>query len=110
MPPGKWRAVLAIVLCLGLAKPGVGASFNVNPIGFDLSAERASGVLRIRNTGDAPVRVQVGAVDWSTDGRREILQHTDALILNPPIFSIGPGQTQFLRFGVRHPARSKTEK
>ncbi|AEK62242.1 putative pilus assembly protein chaperone [Collimonas fungivorans Ter331] len=105
----RWPAV-AFVLCMFFAQDINAASFNVNPIGFDLSAERASGVLQIRNTGDEPVRIQVGAVDWSTDGRQEVLADTDALLLNPPIFSIEPGQIQFLRFGVRHPMTSATEK
>lgn len=101
--------MLVIGLCLGFARNGIGASFNVNPIGFKLTAERSSGLLQIRNTGDAPVRLQVSAVDWLTDGRQEILQDTNAILLNPPIFSIAPGQIQFLRFGLREPARSDTE-
>jgi len=107
-----WRAAwqVALVLCLASAQTAGAASFNVNPIGFDLNAERASGVLQIRNTGDQAVRIQVSAVDWSTDGRQEVLTDTDALLLNPPIFAIEPGQTQFLRFGVRHPENSATEK
>jgi fimbrial chaperone protein len=108
----QWRAArqAALVLCLASAQAASAASFNVNPIGFELNPERASGALQIRNTGDQAVRIQVSAVDWSTDGRQEVLTDTDALLLNPPIFAIEPGQTQFLRFGVRHPEHSATEK
>ncbi|MEO6922116.1 MAG: fimbria/pilus periplasmic chaperone [Collimonas sp.] len=93
-----------------MAGNAAAASFNVNPIGFDLTTERSTGVLQIRNTGDEPVRIQVDAVDWSTDGRKEVLSETDALLLNPPIFAIAPGQVQFLRFGLRHQENSSTEK
>lgn len=106
----RWNALLVIVLSVGFMQSGISASFNVNPIGFDLSAEQSSGVLQVKNTGDEPVRIQVSAVDWSTDGREEVLTDTDALILNPPIFAVGPEQTQFLRFGVRHPVNSAIEK
>lgn len=101
-----WLRLLAAGLCAGFASHALAASFNVNPIGFDLTTERSSGVLQIRNTGDQPVRIQVDAVDWSTDGSKEVLSDTDALLLNPPIFSIEPGQLQFLRFGLRRPASS----
>jgi fimbrial chaperone protein len=104
------RVLLALGLCFGMAENAPAASFNVNPIGFDLSTERSAGVLQIRNTGDEPVRIQVQAVDWSTDGRKEVLTDTDALLLNPPIFMIAPGQMQFLRFGLRHPENSPSEK
>lgn len=104
------RYKLAILSCAITTQNLWAASFNVNPIGFDLNAERPSGVLQIRNTGDTPVRIQVGAVDWNTDGRQEVQADTDALLLNPPIFAIAPGQIQFLRFGVRNPVSSATEK
>jgi len=107
--PKQWPAA-AFALCLVFAQDTNAASFNVNPIGFDLSVERASGVLQIKNTGDDPVRIQVGAVDWSTDGRQEVMADTDALLLNPPIFALEPGQIQYLRFGVRQPVSSATEK
>lgn len=106
----KWRQLLAVALCAGATATACAASFNVNPIGFDLTAERSAGVLQIRNTGEQPVRIQVQAVDWSTDGSKEVLSDTDALLLNPPIFSIEPGQLQFLRFGLRHPENSASEK
>lgn len=109
-----WQRLLLAGLCVGLftglVNQAQAASFNVNPIGFDLSSERSSGVLQIRNTGDQPVRIQVEAVDWSTDGSKEVLGDTDALLLNPPIFTIEPNQMQFLRFGLRHPENSASEK
>ncbi len=104
-----WRCLLA-GLCIVLAGNAQAASFNVNPIGFNLSSERSSGVLQIRNTGDQPLRIQVQAVDWSTDGSQEVLRDTDALLLNPPIFTIEPDRMQFLRFGLRHPENSPSEK
>ncbi|QRX83718.1 molecular chaperone [Glaciimonas sp. PAMC28666] len=90
--------------------PALSASFNVNPVGFDLTAAHSSGVLRITNTDDTPVRLQVSAIDWSTDGRIEVLKDTNALLLNPPIFLVAPGQTQFLRFGERSPSNPIVEK
>jgi len=104
------RWLLAAGLCAGGADMVFAASFNVNPIGFNLTAERSTGVLQVRNTGDQSVRVQIDAVDWSTDGSKEVLSETDALLLNPPIFDIEPGRVQFLRFGLRHPQDPPSEK
>ncbi|MGS0741486.1 fimbrial biogenesis chaperone [Glaciimonas sp. GG7] len=95
---------------MGLQNNSMGSSFNANPIGFNLSAERPSGVLQISNTGDDPIRIQVSPVEWKTDGHEEVLIPTDALLLNPPIFSLEPGKVQFMRFGIRHPDRADTEK
>ncbi|MFC5474003.1 molecular chaperone [Paraherbaspirillum soli] len=103
------RIALAIGLGIGLANAGAAASLSVNPIGFHLTPQRPSAVLQVRNAGADPVRVQVGAVDWSTDGRQEVLTDTDAVLLNPPIFALQPGQTQYVRFGLRHPANSAAE-
>ncbi len=93
----------------GLAENSNAASFNVNPIGFTLTPQRPSSVLRITNTDDAPVRLQVISVDWRTDGHKEVLQETNPLLLNPPIFTIAPGQTQYVRFGVRNRIDSSHE-
>jgi fimbrial chaperone protein len=101
---------LLIGLLAAAAVNAAAASFNVNPIGFSLLPGQSTSVLRIANPGDQPVRVQVGALDWTTDGHKEIMTESDALILNPPIFSIAPGKTQYLRFGLRHPIEAKTEK
>lgn len=111
--PVKWIArhiILTLVFGIGWMKNGMSASLNLNPIGFSLSTQRASGVLQITNTGDDPVRVQVSAVDWGHDGHEEVLADTDDLLLNPPIFSLTPGQIQYLRFGLRHSPKTPTEK
>lgn len=106
----KWLAAFLAVLCLCFGKISIGATFAVNPIGFNLNVARPSGVLQIKNNGDDPVRIQVSAVDWQTDGHREVLQDTDDLALNPPIFSLAPGKVQFLRFGIRQQTPSDIEK
>ncbi|MQQ99552.1 fimbrial biogenesis chaperone [Glaciimonas soli] len=94
---------------IGLTENSSAASFNVNPIGFTLTPQRPSSVLRITNTDDAPVRLQVISVDWHADGHEEVLQESNPLLLNPPIFTIAPGQTQYVRFGVRNQIDSSHE-
>lgn len=109
----RFGLLLRMMMCalsVSVEKTAQSASFNVSPIGFELSQERSASVLQIRNTGDESARLQVQALDWSTDGSVEILSNTDALLLNPPIFVIEPGQTQFLRFGLRRPEPVSTEK
>lgn len=96
----KWYA-LWIFACLGVVHDARAASLEVSPVGFELKKQYPSGVLRIKNTAALPIRIQIDAVEWSSDGFQEIFgEDTHALLLNPPIVEIAPEATQSIRFGL----------
>ncbi len=95
-----------LVKCLVLAMMGqainaLAAAFNINPVRFQLKSSRAVAVIQISNPTDEPVRLQINALDWTTDGTKEVLTDTDDLLVNPPIFLLAPNKTQYVRFGLR---------
>ncbi len=86
---------------MGLPASVWAAAFNINPVKFQLKSTRAVAVIQISNPTDEPVRLQINALDWSTDGSKEVLTDTDDLLVNPPIFLLAPNKTQYVRFGMR---------
>jgi fimbrial chaperone protein len=46
---------------------------------------------------------------WSASGVEEVLTDNNELLLNPPIFTLKPGQSQFMRVGLRRPPNSSAE-
>ena len=67
-------------------------------------------MLRVGNSGDQPVRVQISPVRWFLDGGSEREEQADGLILNPPIFTVAPQKIQFIRFGERQHEAADSEK
>lgn len=93
-----------------IASCATASAFSVNPITFALSAKQSNAVIQVKNQGISPLRLQADAFEWATDGANETLTATDTLILNAPIFTVDPGKTQYLRFGLRKPAPGVAEK
>jgi fimbrial chaperone protein len=85
------------------------ASFAVNPVRVDLAADRPYMVVYITNTADTPLTLQARAFRWTGDEARGGLVATDELILNPPMLTVMPNTTRFLRLGLRTPNRGTTE-
>ena len=53
--------------------------------------------------------IQAHIVAWSAKGAEEVLTDNDDILLNPPIFTVAVGHTQFLRLGLRHPQPDTAE-
>jgi fimbrial chaperone protein len=87
------------------------ASFTVNPVRVDLAAERPYMVMQITDTDDAPVTLQARTYRWTESdiSHGGGLVSTDDLILNPPLLTIAPHTTRFLRLGLRAVNRGVTE-
>jgi fimbrial chaperone protein len=95
---GLAAAILAL-LC-GMLPAGAMA-FQVQPVRLELPAERAQGVLTVRNTTDAPLLLQAEVFTWrQAEGSDELTPTRDVLV-NPPIFEIAPGASQLVRVGLR---------
>ena len=86
------------------------ASLSIDPISFTVQPTQGAQVLRVGNSGEQPVRVQISPVRWFLDGESEHEEPADGLILNPPIFTVASQKTQFIRFGERRHEAGDTEK
>jgi fimbrial chaperone protein len=78
-------------------------SFTVKPVRIELSTRQLRTTIQIQNLGSEPITIQAHIVAWNASGAEEILSDNDDILLNPPIFTVAEGHTQFLRVGLRHP-------
>lgn len=91
---------LVVQLVLGFAFAHAG-SFSVSPVRIELTARRPYMVLQITNHSSEGKTIQVQVMSWSYDGEKDVFTRTDHILLNPPIFTVGPGQKQSMRLGMR---------
>jgi fimbrial chaperone protein len=86
------------------------ADIGVGPVTMQLDAKTTRSRFMVTNAGTEPVVMQAEAVEWNhTDGAdaQDIL--TSAIVVNPAVFTIQPGQTQLVRVGLRNPVLSPRE-
>ena len=84
-------------------------SYMVKPVRIELSTRQLRSTMQIQNLGDEPLTIQAHIVAWNAQGAEEILSDNDDILLNPPIFTVPVGHTQFLRMGLRHPPQELKE-
>ena len=104
--------VLGIVtglLCLLTGVCAHASSFSVSPTRILLSRKHQGITVRLLNTGDDLVTVQVRVVTWSLKDNQDVYENTDEVLLNPPIFTLQPDQPQLMRLGLRHPRAEMNE-
>jgi fimbrial chaperone protein len=95
------RVVLGIACFAGAASAALAGSFLVSPVRVEFAPAQPTTVLRVSNTGAEPVTVQAEVKTWSYAGEEDVFADSDDVLLNPPIFTIAAGATQFVRVGLR---------
>lgn len=81
----------------------------VKPVRIELSTRQLRSTMQVQNLGDEPITIQAHIAAWNAKGAEEILSDNDDILLNPPIFTVPVGHTQYLRLGLRHSPRGITE-
>jgi fimbrial chaperone protein len=107
-----YRSCFATPLGLLLLAGGLSieaGSYMVKPVRIELSTRQLRSTMQIQNLGDEPLTIQAHIVAWNAKGSEEILSDNDDILLNPPIFTVPAGHTQYLRLGLRHPPQDTTE-
>ena len=97
---GVCRLATAAVLCsaAGLAMAG---SFSLAPLGLSIAPRESSSSVVAINSGDGPLVIQVKTLAWTQRDGKDVRDETRDLIANPPIFKLGPGEQQLVRFASR---------
>jgi fimbrial chaperone protein len=98
----------AFLLCISAA-PVAAASFSVNPVRVEFSPNRSAATLTVTSLSDAPLTIQTQLLAWSAEQSRDVLNRTDEVLLNPPIFTLAPHGKQVLRLGLRKPIAANAE-
>ena len=89
-----------LLVCFLFSTSSHAGSFQVNPLRIELTAQEKSAVVRVQNTGDAPVTIQSQLLAWSQQDGKDYLTATREVLVSPPIFNLKPGATQIVRLGL----------
>jgi fimbrial chaperone protein len=98
----------ALLLAGGCSSARAG-TFQVQPVRIELSSSRLSTTVQVRNLSPEGTTIQAQVVAWTADGVEEILKESNDVLLNPPIFTVAPGQAQFMRVGLRRAKPAESE-
>lgn len=97
-------AITRLLTAAALAGIAVGAqagSLTVTPVTVTLDGQTRSVALTVNNEGDEARVIQTELVRWTQkDGADQYTPSHDILV-NPPLATLQPGQTQVVRIGLR---------
>lgn len=92
--------LLALLLPMSLL-PARAADISLMPVNVRLDRFNDRATVQVSNNGQEPVVMQADAIAWTRVGGQDLDGPTSDIIVNPPIFTLQPGQTQVLRVGLR---------
>src|SRR6218665_239780 len=91
--------ILAFLYFLPLVSHASDVSLMPVTVKLDRMNDRAT--VQVMNNGAEPVIMQAEAIAWNRVGGVDQDGPTNEIIVNPPVFTIKPGQTQIVRLGLR---------
>jgi fimbrial chaperone protein len=96
------RILPRLALCALLwAGSALAAGVRISPILVELTSSQTNAIVSLRNDGDAPIRYQVSAVNWSQDDAGQMkFAPTRDLIVFPQLVTLKAGEERNLRVGV----------
>ena len=99
---------LLVAIAWLLWSPGVLAgTLRVGPTRVDLSAKHPVVLLEVQNVSDTAALAQIDTFTWAQTGAGDLLTPTTDLIATPLVLSLAPGETRFVRVGLRQ--RNQTD-
>lgn len=99
---------LPAIFVFGMVKTA-SADMFVTPTRMNLSAEQRISQLKVRNDSTSTNRFQLRTMLWDQDKRgADKLTRTRDIIVTPPFITLGPGESQIVRVGMRR-AVSRTK-
>ena len=95
------RAAFGIILLVMGASVVSAATIGVSPVRVTLSANQKIEAITVRNNGTEPMSMQLEVMNWSQQDGNDVFTPTRELLVNPPIFTVPPGESQLIRAGLR---------
>ncbi len=93
--------VLAFVLAVVLAPAAQAADLAVMPVAVQMTALKSRSSVTVQNNGREPVVVQADVVGWQRQDGVDRHGPAQEMLVNPPVFTLPPGQSQIVRLGLR---------
>lgn len=93
---GNGRLVVALAMAFLLsAQIAAASSFGLAPLGLSISSRESSGSIVAQNNGDDTIVLQVKTLRWTQREGKDVREETRDLLANPPIFKLGPGNSNW---------------
>ena len=109
--PGKAVVCTAFLFIFGGLAPQAVAQVSISPVRIDLGEENSKDVIRISSQAAEARSYQVEIVAWSqTAEEREVYSPTEDILAVPPLFTLVPGEEQFVRVGMVTDPDPETER
>lgn len=106
------NALLKTAACLLAALaacPSWAADIGIMPVAVQLDRAHDRATVQVINNGSEPVVLQADAIAWKREAGIDSDGPTGDLIVNPPVFTVQPGQVQIVRVGLRRNAGGAQE-
>ncbi len=88
----------------------VAGNVVIAPVRVYLDEISTNAAIELSNPTDEPISMQVEAVSWhQNEVGEDRYAPSEDLLAFPPIFTIGPGQTQLVRLGLAEPGKRSKE-
>jgi fimbrial chaperone protein len=102
---GSVGALVLLALLVLPAPPVRAAVIEISPVRVTLTPAAPTALVTLTNRGDSSVSFRCSAPVWTQreDGAAE-LTPSDELSLDPPLFTLGPGESRSVRIGATAPA------
>lgn len=103
------RCVTIALLFLGITTSALGSSLSVSPIVVSLDETTRTAAITLKNEGTESRVVQTELLRWTQANGKNIHASSRDLLVNPPIATLQPGQTQIIRVGLNRKADKAQE-
>jgi len=103
------RFMMGAVLAGGIAAGAQAGSLTVNPVIVTLDDKTHSAALTVKNEGDEARVIQTELVRWTQKDGADLQSPTRDILVNPPMATLQPGQTQTVRIGLKRGADNAQE-
>ncbi|WP_331775740.1 fimbrial biogenesis chaperone [Sulfurospirillum sp. 1612] len=103
------RVLATLVSLIWIGSVLFAGSFSIKPLRIDLSSDKKTDMLSVRNMSEHSMIIQLDLVSWDQKGGTDHYTPTHALIAVPSIFEIKPGASQTIRIGLRKMDRYERE-
>lgn len=98
--PAVTRLLLAGLLYAGASVSTQASSLSVSPVVLTLNETRQSAAITLKNEGSESRVIQTQLLRWTQQNGENVHTSSRDLLVNPPIVTLQPGQTQIIRIGL----------
>jgi len=98
------RKLLAGLLLSGVSASVLAASLSISPVVVKLDEKTRTAAITLKNEGSESRVIQTELLRWTQKDGENVHAPSRDILVNPPIATLQPGQTQIIRVGLNRKA------